>query len=268
VRVCVSTLRTLPAATSFTMVEKITRKVRITTKQTVLENEEKIDGVFPMREWRISIHLVGADGKLYPATVFDRVTYQLHETFANPRRVLTEPPFELVEKGWGEFEMRLTFRIAHGGGDVSTGYDLHFRSPENHQDIPVGFPANKKDIVAELAKSGPVPSSPSAGASAAPAAAAPNAEKRAGSRDEAATKTKKPKVTIKGSVDLERLSSGLEQLGEQDVLSIVQMISDNKTPEIYVKNDVDAGEFHVDLFTLPNGLLKSIWDFVEKKVEV
>lgn len=240
------------------MVEKIQRKVRISTRQTVLENEEKIDGIFPMREWRISIHLVGQDGQLYPATVFDRVTYQLHETFANPKRVLTEPPFELVEKGWGEFEMRLTFRIAHGGGDQSVNYELHFRSPTSFQDVNIQFPTNKKELVTKLAESGPVPQP----------AAAPQPEKRAGDSLEAKPKPKKPKVAIKGSVDLERLSTGLEQLGEQDVLSIVQMISDNKTPEVYVKNDADAGEFHVDLFTLPNGLLKSMWDFVEKKVDV
>lgn len=236
------------------MVDKITRKVRISTKQSILAGEEKLDGVFPMREWRISVHLVGTDGKLYPATIFDKVTYQLHETFANPQRVLTEPPFELVEKGWGEFEIKLTFSIAHNGGDVSASYDLHFRSPESFQDVPVNFP-NKPEIAAELEKSAP----------AGQTQANPPEKRPAGGSE---SKAKKPKVTIKGAVDLERLSNGLEQLGEQDVLSIVQMISDNKTPEIYVKNDVDAGEFHVDLFTLPNGLLKSMWDFVEKKVAV
>lgn len=257
------------------MVDKIQRRVRISTRQAVLESLPKIDGVFPMREWRISVHIIGSDGQLHPADVFDRVTYELHETFANPQRVLTNPPFELAEKGWGEFELRMTLRIAHGGGDVSTAYELHFRSPESFQDITVSFPTTKKELVAKLAASGPVPqlAAPAAAASTAQAAttqpANAAAEKRGAEGDDSAgSKAKKSKVTIKGSVDLERLSKGLEQLGEQDVLSIVQMISDNKTPEIDVKNDVEAGEFHVDLFSVPNGLLKSMWDFVAKKVDV
>lgn len=258
------------------MVDKIQRRVRISTRQAVLENLPKIDGVFPMREWRIFVHIIGSDGQLHPADVFEKVTYELHETFANPQRVLTEPPFELIEKGWGEFELRMTFRIAHGGGDISTAYELHFSSPESFQDITVSFPTAKKELIAKLAASGPVPqlaapapATPAAQAvSSQPASAA--AEKRGATDGDESSgfKAKKPKVTIKGSVDLERLSKGLEQLGEQDVLSIVQMISDNKTPEIDVKNDVEAGEFHVDLFSVPNGLLKSMWDFVAKKVDV
>lgn len=242
------------------MVDKIQRTVRITTKQRVLEDEPKIDGVFPMREWRISVSLVGADGKLYPATVFDKVTYQLHETFANPKRALTKPPFEIAEKGWGEFEMKITFKIANGGGDLTVGYDLHFKEPESWTDVQVSFPTNKPELLEKLAETGPT-------GDAAPAPVALG-EKRPVDASAATNKVKKPKVTIKGTVDLERLSHGLEQLGEQDVLSVVQMISDNKTPDMYIKNDIDAGEFHVDLFTVPNGLLKSMWDFVSKKVDV
>ncbi|GMM49640.1 TATA-binding protein-associated factor [Starmerella bacillaris] len=244
------------------MADKIKRTVRITTQQKVLTNVPKIDGVFPMREWRISVSLLGANGKEYPAIVFDKVIYELHETFANPRRVTTAPPFEVVEKGWGEFEMKITFKLANGGGDHTVGYDLHFKSPENYVDIEMDFPANNKALVEKLNESGSVESPNNANATQQPG------DKRPIGANAPANKSKKPKVTIKGTVDLERLSHGLEQLSEQDVLSIVQMISDNKTPEIYVKNDVEVGEFHVDLFTVPNGLLKSMWDFVSKKVDV
>lgn len=244
------------------MVDKVQRTVRITTKQKVLEDEPRIDGIFPMREWRISVNLVGADGKLYPATCFDKVTYQLHETFANPRRVLTKPPFEIVEKGWGEFEMKISFKIANNGGEHTVSYDLHFKEPESWTDVTISFPTNKPELLEKLAESGSVadtkqePAAPVSG------------DKRASDTPAATNKVKKPKVTIKGTVDLEKLSHGLEQLGEQDVLSVVQMISDNKTPDMYIKNDIDAGEFHVDLFTVPNGLLKSMWDFVSKKVDL
>ncbi|KAI9594330.1 yeats family-domain-containing protein [Syncephalis fuscata] len=32
------------------------------------------------------------------------VTFILHETYANPRREITEPPYEVTETGWGEFD--------------------------------------------------------------------------------------------------------------------------------------------------------------------
>ena len=34
-----------------------------------------------------------------------KVQFKLHETFNNPNRVITKPPYELTETGWGEFEI-------------------------------------------------------------------------------------------------------------------------------------------------------------------
>ena len=42
------------------------------------------------------------------------------------------------------------------------------------------------------------------------------------------------------------------------------MISDNNTPEMNVTNNAEEGEFIVDLYSLPDGLLKSLWDYVRK----
>lgn len=36
-----------------------------------------------------------------------RIEFNLHSTFAQPRRVVEMPPFQLEEQGWGEFEIRL-----------------------------------------------------------------------------------------------------------------------------------------------------------------
>ena len=38
-----------------------------------------------------------------------KVVFQLHPSFPQPVRELTQPPYELTEKGWGEFEV--TIRI-------------------------------------------------------------------------------------------------------------------------------------------------------------
>jgi len=67
---------------------------------------------------------------------------------------------------------------------------------------------------------------------------------------------------------MEKLADGLQRLGEEDLLHIVQLIHDQKSPDTYTKNDVENGEFHVDLYTLPDGLVKTLWDFTGQKVEL
>ena len=37
-----------------------------------------------------------------------QVTFELHETFATPRRVIDQQPFEVTEFGWGEFDIGIT----------------------------------------------------------------------------------------------------------------------------------------------------------------
>ncbi|CAI4860725.1 CRB_1a_G0054700.mRNA.1.CDS.1 [Saccharomyces cerevisiae] len=70
-----------------------------------------------------------------------------------------------------------------------------------------------------------------------------------------------------GSVDLEKLAFGLTKLNEDDLVGVVQMVTDNKTPEMNVTNNVEEGEFIIDLYSLPEGLLKSLWDYVKKNTE-
>ena len=86
---------------------------------------------------------------------------------------------------------------------------------------------------------------------------------------------------------MDRLADGLQKLDEEDLLKVVQMVHDNKTTETYVKNDVERGsllslslcsmstnplvadgEFHVDLYTLPEHLTRMLWRFVQDRVSV
>lgn len=73
-------------------------------------------------------------------------------------------------------------------------------------------------------------------------------------------------VATKGAVDLEKLANGLTKLSEDALISIVQMVTDNRTSEMNVKNDVDNGEFTMDLYTLPDLLLKSLWEYVKSQL--
>ena len=53
---------------------------------------------------RWTVYVRGARG-LDISHAIDRVTFRLHPSFTNPERVLSAPPFELTETGWGEFDI-------------------------------------------------------------------------------------------------------------------------------------------------------------------
>ena len=39
---------------------------------------------------------------------------------------------------------------------------------------------------------------------------------------------------------MERLAQGLQKLQEDDLLQVVKIVTDHKTPEMYVKNDLEG----------------------------
>ncbi|KAM0793103.1 hypothetical protein ACM66B_000584 [Microbotryomycetes sp. NB124-2] len=47
-------------------------------------------------------HVGGADDLSY---FIKKVTFKLHETYAQPLRTIERPPFEVTETGWGEFDI-------------------------------------------------------------------------------------------------------------------------------------------------------------------
>ena len=84
---------------------------------------------------------------------------------------------------------------------------------------------------------------------------------------------------------MEKLADSLQRLGEEDLLQVVEMIHNNKTAETYTKNEVERkstasiinappaelivsaeGEFHVDLYTLPDNLVRMLWEFCVEKL--
>ena len=34
-----------------------------------------------------------------------KVNFKLHDSYSNPNRTVTKPPYEVTETGWGEFEI-------------------------------------------------------------------------------------------------------------------------------------------------------------------
>ncbi|XP_053203676.1 YEATS domain-containing protein 4-like [Panonychus citri] len=41
------------------------------------------------------------------STYVKKVHFKLHESYANPNRIISKPPFEVTETGWGEFEVAI-----------------------------------------------------------------------------------------------------------------------------------------------------------------
>jgi hypothetical protein len=49
-------------------------------------------------------------------------------------------------------------------------------------------------------------------------------------------------------IDMDRLADGLQKLGEDDLLVVVQMVHDNKSAESYTKNDVERTSIFLSFF--------------------
>lgn len=205
---------------------------------------------------------------------------------ANHFQAFKEPPFRIEEKGWGEFDLTIVLHLADRGGDQTVLHDLNFTKNRYEVVHNLNFPTNRPVLYKLLQESGSVPpvkgsshskttsisdagvnsrSGSPAIAGASPGAA--DSKRKLESASQTSKLKKKSKTLEKGSIDLERLAEGLQQLGEDDLLGVVQMVTDNKTSDMYIKNDVEEGEFHMDLYTLPDSLLKSLWDYVKKRVD-
>ncbi|KAI9687797.1 MAG: hypothetical protein M1822_001877 [Bathelium mastoideum] len=204
---------------------------------------------FPMRTWNISVFLLDEAGNDVEASIFEKVTYKLHPTFGKrATQVFREAPFRIQEKGWGEFDLSVILTAINKGGDHTIEHDLNFASERYEAKHTVTFRNPKPELMERLKDSGPVGD-------------------ENGTRTKAADSAKK-RSRKGGNVDMEKLADGLQRLNEDDLLHVVQLVHDNKSPETYTKNDIENGEFHVDLYTLPDNLVKMLWDFTTSKTEI
>ncbi|MCJ1363601.1 hypothetical protein MMC16_002708 [Acarospora aff. strigata] len=255
----------------------VKRSVKLVTEQKPIDKPSGVEG-FPLRRWNIQIFLLNEHGEELTATIFDKATYKLHPSFEK-RQVQTvkRAPFKIEEEGWGEFDMEIVLTAVEKGGEYTIAHDLNFaaaryeakhiivgllahfhghRPKSARADASVGdmqtFKNPKPALLAILKESGPVPGDENGLKS-----------KRGGAHGD--DSTKKKKRADKG-IDMDKLAENLQKLGEDDLLQVVQMVHDNKTAETYTKNDVEQGEFHVDLYTLPDSLVRMLWDFSSEKV--
>lgn len=58
-------------------------------------------------EWTLFLRGPNPHDDHLNSRVISKVVFQLHPSFAQPTRELTEPPYEVTERGWGEFEAQI-----------------------------------------------------------------------------------------------------------------------------------------------------------------
>lgn len=79
-----------------------------------------------------------------------KVHFKLHESYANPNRILTKPPYEVTETGWGEFEVVIKLYFHDPTERPVTLYHILklFQSPVVEGEI-TSAPDSKKGLVSE-----------------------------------------------------------------------------------------------------------------------
>jgi len=252
---------------------KIERTIKLVTQSQILIDLPPAGEGFPMRKWSIKIVAVGPDGSDVPATFVDKVTYKLHPSFEKPTRNFKKPPFKLEEQGWGEFDMLVTLHFAEKGGSKDLAHDLHFQSAKYETTHVVDFTKPSTGLLKLLAESGETPGFTASAPAPVVAPAPEESKKRKLDTTDDHRQTKKA-GTGKGKdwtgkpADMDRLAAGLQKLQEDDLLQLVRIVQENKTPDMYVKNDLEEGEFSLDLYTLGDPLLRTLWDFTKQRVEV
>ncbi|KAI0142836.1 transcription initiation factor IIF-like protein [Xylariaceae sp. FL1272] len=218
---------------------QIERKVRLVTEQRNIPKDSPMPE-FPMKEWSVKVYLVDQDGKERPATCFQKVTYNLHPSFEEPQQTFTDPPFTCTNEGWGEFEMSIDLYTTEKAKQTIF-HDLNFQSPRYEIEQAVTFKNPSQALVQALRETGPV-----------------------GDGDESKAKARKAAdgKKRKHQFDYEKIGDALTKLNEDDLLHVIQLIHDHKSEETMTQNDLERGEFTVDLLTMPEALTRMIWDFL------
>ncbi|GFR50935.1 hypothetical protein Agub_g13255 [Astrephomene gubernaculifera] len=94
---------------------------------------------------RWTVYLRGANNQDISHLVH-KVTFELHHTFPNPHRVVLQPPYEVTEQGWGEFDINITLSFSPDSRekDVSILHRLKLYEDENTPNT------TKKPVMSEI----------------------------------------------------------------------------------------------------------------------
>ncbi|KAF3770453.1 hypothetical protein M406DRAFT_271653 [Cryphonectria parasitica EP155] len=197
---------------------------------------------FPFRKWNVKIYILDQQGNQHKADCFTKVVFNLHPSFDNPVQTFLEPPFMCENEGWGEFEMQIDLYYTDKSGKITIPHDLNFQQNHYEDTHNITFKNPSQNLQQILRETGPLPN---------------DEDRRNRKVDGSIKKQKKP-------FDVEKMAEALVKLEEDDLLQVIQMIHDHKADDTYIQNNLDAGEFSVDLYTIPDNLGKMIWEYLVK----
>ncbi|KAI8637779.1 yeats family-domain-containing protein [Parasitella parasitica] len=146
----------------------VTQDIKISCHNSVIKGiGAKSNEGHPWRNWKITLVAMDGErevkGKL--SMILDHVEYILHPTFEDPRRVKTEEPYILQEKGWGEFDMRVVLYFTDNITDPQVLlFDLNFALSNYSITHSIEFPNASPELVKLLSR-GPSSASTSMSAS-------------------------------------------------------------------------------------------------------
>jgi transcription initiation factor IIF auxiliary subunit len=214
-------------------------------------------------------------------SLYDKLLPESKSLTEQCRLVKKNPPFRIEEDGWGEFVVEILLTDL-GGKEHPISHDLNFSQERYENKQVITFKNPKGDLAATLRASGPVPGD--TGGELANGKKGGRTSGVGGADSEGGRKRKK---TDMRGIDMDSLAEKLQKLGEDDLLQVVQMVHDHKGEDSWMRNDVDRecitqqelithslttavctteGEFHVDLYTLPEVLIKMLWEFTNERV--
>lgn len=158
--------------------------------------------------------------------------------------------------------MQIELYYTDKSGKITIPHDLNFQQNKYEDVHPVTFKNPSQSLQQILRETGPLPT---------------DEDRRSRKVEGSAKKQKKP-------FDVEKMAEALVRLEEDDLLKIIQLIHDHKSEDTYIQNNLDgekkrigrspkkiplltsgsieAGEFSVDLYTLPDNLGKLIWEYL------
>ncbi|KAG0285687.1 hypothetical protein BGZ98_005363, partial [Dissophora globulifera] len=201
---------------------------QVITDQNIVKGQKQHG--FPMRKWKISLCGVNANGEEETMPYVDHVEYILHQTFEQPTfKSDLKPSF-----------VRLLNLPVSNVSDRDSSNDSAGDNATHKRRRDVLMKEKAKRIKDDQSSDDDSRADSSA----------------AGSGDEWNDK-----------IDVHLLAKKFQLLQPEDLVDLVQLVKANQTADMYVKEDGEAGEFHIDLRTLGNDLLSELWQFCERKLE-
>lgn len=145
--------------------------------------------------------------------------------------VFKKPPFRVSEDGWGEFELMIELKDL-AGKLHNIVHDLNFNNARYETKQIITFKNPKGALLEALRNSGPIPGEAATNG-------ADASSKKRSSEIGAGSTQKKKKGGDGKAIDMDKLAEGLQKLGEDDLLQVVQMVHDNKSEDSWMRNDVE-----------------------------